>query len=55
VNAWAHLQLGSLLTQLGRIEEATAAYDDAAARFAALGCVDGPAVLRSLRMPQRAR
>lgn len=52
--AWAHVQLGSVLTRLGRVDEASAAYDEAAARFAALGCVDGPAVLRPLRMPQTA-
>jgi tetratricopeptide (TPR) repeat protein len=55
VTAWAHVQLGSVLSRLGRLDEATAAYDEAAARFATLGCVDGPAVLRTLRMPQTAR
>ena len=55
VTAWANVQLGSLLTRLGRVEEATTAYDEAAARFATLGCVDGAAVLRTLRMTQTAR
>ena len=54
VTAWANVQLGSVLTRLGRVDEATAAYDKAAARFATLGCVDGPDVLRTLRMPQTA-
>jgi tetratricopeptide (TPR) repeat protein len=53
--AWAHVQLGSVLERLGRFDEATAEYDEAAARFATLGCVDGPTVLRTLRMPQTAR
>ena len=52
--AWVHVQLGSVLTRLGRMEEANAAYDEAAVLFADLGCVDGPVVLRTLQVPQRA-
>jgi tetratricopeptide (TPR) repeat protein len=52
INAWAHLQLGSVLTRLDRADEARAAYDEAASRFATLGCVDGPALLRELQVPQ---
>jgi predicted ATPase/DNA-binding SARP family transcriptional activator len=51
VTAWAYLQLGAVLTRLGRGNEAAEAYDEAAARFTALGCVDGRAALRVLRVP----
>ena len=51
--AWVQVQLGSVLMRLGRPEEASTAYEEATALFAGLGCVDGPAVLRTLKTPQR--